>query len=49
MAGIPVALDYAGVAVAAGALALDLEEDLLARLRVMEVAAAAVFVERART
>lgn len=47
MSGTPIGLDYAGVAVAAGALGVALDEDVLAGLRTMESEAVRLLAERA--
>lgn len=46
LTGLPVGLDYAALPVVTAALAVDLDEDLLARLRVMEGAALREFHQR---
>lgn len=46
MVGVPVGLDYAALPVACGALSIVLDEPLLARLRVLESAAAEAMIER---
>ena len=47
MSGTPIGLDYAGVAVAARALDVALDEDVLAGLRTMESEAVRLLAERA--
>ena len=48
MAGVAVGLDYAALPVVTGALGVALDEDLLARLRILEGAAVKALAEGAR-